>query len=497
MCLNIMEVYQPLNRKDLYMRNKVTWTVLILYCIGFGSSLHLYQTKLSHPAVEDKGHLLPVKVKNIEIASGEKELQNIIKKAQKTNEKISIAGLQHSQGGHTYYPNGIMIDMKKYNKILNLDLERKTITVQSGATWDDIQRRINPYGLAVKVMQSQNIFTVGGSLSVNVHGRDIRNDALIDTVESFRLLNAKGQIINVSRTENAELFPLVIGGYGLFGVILDATLQLTYDELYKIRTKTVTYKDYASYFENEVKRNHQVKMHLSRISVAPDSLLDEMYVTDYTLADNQGNLNDVNKLKEEKIIALPKFFLGLSRYSDWGKNAFWDTQRTYIRQINGDYETRNNVMRSDSLFMEYEHPEKTEVLQEYFVPVNEFADYIDDLRKIIEKEDDFNLLNITVRYVEKNDHAVLSYAKTDMFALVLLINQGTSPNDITRTKQVINKMLNVTLKHNGSYYLPYYSYPTKQQFQQAYPRSEEFFHMKRKYDSAERFYNLFYEEYGK
>jgi decaprenylphospho-beta-D-ribofuranose 2-oxidase len=69
-----------------------------LYCFAFGSSLHLYQTKLSHPAVEDKGHLLPVKVKSIEIANGEKELQDIIKEAQKTNEKVSIAGLQHSQG---------------------------------------------------------------------------------------------------------------------------------------------------------------------------------------------------------------------------------------------------------------------------------------------------------------------------------------------------------------------------------------------------------------
>ncbi len=61
-------------------------------------------------------------------------------------------------------------------------------------------------------MQSQNIFTVGGSLSVNVHGRDIRHEALIDTVESFRLLMADGTVRNVSREENAELFPYVIGG---------------------------------------------------------------------------------------------------------------------------------------------------------------------------------------------------------------------------------------------------------------------------------------------
>ncbi|RFU60592.1 FAD-binding oxidoreductase [Bacillus sp. V59.32b] len=477
------------------MKKKFAWRILLfaIYCAVFGSSLHLYQTNVSHPEVKDKGGLLPVKVKSIEHATEKRDFRQLIEK----NDKISIAGMQHSQGGHTYYPNTIMINMQKYNKILDLDLEEKTITVQSGATWDDIQRHINKHGLAVKVMQSQNIFTVGGSLSVNVHGRDIRNDALIDSVESYRLINANGQIINVSRTENAELFPLVIGGYGLFGIILDVTLQLTDDELYKIRTKTIDYKEYAAYFEKEVKNDSQVRMHMSRISVAPDTLLKEMYITDYVMAADQKKLKDFSKLKEEKIIMLPKFFLGLSRHSDWGKDLFWTTQKSYAKNTHGDLETRNNVMRSDSLFMEYDHPKKTEVLQEYFVPVNEFADYIDGLRNILEKQEDFNLLNITVRYVEKNDNAVMSFSKDDMFALVLLINQGTSADDIKNTEQVINDMLNLTLQHNGSYYLPYYSYPTKQQFKQAYPPSEEFFQMKRKYDPEERFQSLFYEEYGK
>ncbi|RFU61849.1 FAD-binding oxidoreductase [Peribacillus glennii] len=476
---------------------KITWIVLLVYCIGFVCSISLYKAQISNPEVEDKSRLLPVRIKEIAQAGGERELQTLVKKAEAADDKISIAGMQHSQGGHTNYPNAIMVDMKKYNKILKLDIARKTIRVQSGATWDDIQRKINPHGQAVKVMQSQNIFTVGGSLSVNVHGRDIRNGALIDTVESFRLLNPVGKILNVSRTENAELFPLVIGGYGLFGIILDVTLHLTDDELYKIRTKSLDYREYASYFKEEVKGNDQVEMHMARISVAPDSLLKEMYVTDYVLANNQHKIKDWNELKEERIIALPKFFMGLSRHSDWGKNIFWQQQKKYIQTINGNYESRNNVMRSDSQFMEYNHPEKTEVLQEYFVPVIEFQSYVEGLRNILEREKAFNLLNITVRYVEKNDHATLSFSKSDMFAFVLLINQGTAGKDIKKTKRVINEMLNLTLEHGGSYYLPYYSYPSKNQFLQAYPRSQEFFQQKREYDPNERFVNLFYEEYGK
>ncbi|OCA92318.1 FAD-binding oxidoreductase [Pseudobacillus wudalianchiensis] len=478
------------------MNKKVIVSFFIGYSLLFAGSIYKYEQKLLHPVAEDAGRLLPIAVKSIKQAEGEKQLQDIVRRANKTGDKLSIAGMQHSQGGHTYYPNGTVIDMKKYKKVLRFDPQQRTITVQSGATWDDIQQYINPYGLAVKVMQSQNIFTIGGSLSVNVHGRDIRYGSLIDTVESFRLLTADGHIINVSREENEQLFSLVIGGYGLFGIILDVTLTLAKDELYEKNTRMIDYKEYTSYFK-EVANNPEVKMHLARISVAPDTYLKEMYVTDWTLAADQSGLAAHSPLKEDRIVAAPKMLLGLSRYSDWGKNKFWELQRVYMERGNGELETRNNVMRSETAFMEYENGSRTEVLQEYFVPVNEFMDYIDDLRTVLEKEEGFNLLNITIRYVEKDEQAVLSYAKEDMFAFVLLINQGRSSQEIDQTERVIRKMVDVTLDHKGSYYLPYYAYPSMEQLHTAYPRSQEFFRMKRKYDPAERFINLFYEEYGK
>jgi FAD/FMN-containing dehydrogenase len=471
--------------------------VIVLYSVVFAGSLMLYQTQLASPVIEDRGRLLPVKMKSIKSSDSEDEIKSIVRKANRHGDKISIAGMQHSQGGQTLYPGGILLDMKQYNKILELDEKNKLITVQSGVTWADIQSYINPYGLALKVSQSQNIFTVGGSMSVNVHGRDIRNHTLIETVESFRLLNAQGQVLNVSREENPELFNLVNGGYGLFGVILDITLQLTEDELYQVTTEAISYDEYSSYFTKNVLQKEDVKMHLARISVAPNNYLTDMYVTDYSTADDQDHLGDYTSLKRESIIAIPKFFLGLSRINEWGENVFWNMQKEYNERVDGTYISRNNVMRSDSLFMDYNNANKTEVLQEYFVPVDQYTAFIDELRDILKVEKDFNLLNITVRYVGENDEAVMSYATDDMFALVMLINQGTSEESIKTTERVIRNMIDVTLKHDGTYYLPYYHYPSKDQLNKAYPRTKEFFEMKEKYDPEERFMNIFYEEYHK
>jgi len=484
-------------KKELMNILRARSMVIILYTLMLVGSLTIFQSQLVSPIVEDRGRLLPVKMKSVKSSNSEVEIRSIVRAANRHDDKISIAGMQHSQGGQTLYPGGILLDMKQYNKILKLDEKNKLITVQSGVTWADIQSYINPYGLALKVSQSQNIFTVGGSISVNVHGRDIRTHTLIEAVESFRLLNAQGQVIEVSRDENSELFNLVNGGYGLFGVILDVTLQLTDDELYQVKTASISYDEYSSYFTKNVLQKDEVKMHLARISVASDNYLNDMYVTDYSKADDQSLLGNYTSLKRESIIAIPKFFLGLSRTNEWGKNMFWDTQEKYSERIDDTYISRNNVMRSESMFMDYESASKTEVLQEYFVPVHHFSAYIDDLRKTLIDEEEFNLLNITVRYVGKNEEAVMSYAKDDMFALVMLINQGTSEESIETTGRVIRNMIDVTLKHDGTYYLPYFHYPTKEQLKEAYPRSEEFFEMKEKYDPDERFMNLFYEEYHK
>ncbi|MFD2043731.1 FAD-binding protein [Ornithinibacillus salinisoli] len=475
------------------MLKKSILIIIILYSIGLAFSLWIYNHKPLF--MDDVGQLLPTKIKEVHSSTSETELQSWVKKAIDNDEKISVAGMQHSQGGHTYYPNGIVIDMKNYDKILDYNPNEKTITVQSGATWEDIQKEINPDHLAIRVMQSQNIFTVGGSISVNAHGRDIRYGSLIDTVESFRLLTPEGSIINVSRTENSELFPLVIGGYGLFGIILDVTLHLTDDELYQIRSRTLDYQDYTDYFLNEVKKDNDIRMHIARLSAAPETLLSEMYVTDYQLAEDQDNLSNYAKLDRDSLAAPQKFMLGLSRQSDWGKDLLWETQEKFYVGQNEDYITRNNAMRGDSKFMEYDNPTKTEILQEYFVPIEAFTSYLDDLRTVLEKEE-LNLLNITIRYVNVDEEAVLSYANEDMFALVLLINQGKSQKDIEKTEKVIQKMIDVTLEHNGSYYLPYYAYPTQKQMDEAYPRNKEFFQLKKQFDPNEVFMNLFYKEYS-
>ena len=115
-------------------------------------------------------------------------------------------------GGHTLYPGGIAIDTLPFSD-MELDEENDILHVQAGAIWKDIIEYLDSRGRSVAIMQSNNSFSVGGSISVNCHGWQYDRPPISSTVESFRLMKADGTIVRCSRQDNAELFSLVLGGY--------------------------------------------------------------------------------------------------------------------------------------------------------------------------------------------------------------------------------------------------------------------------------------------
>ena len=136
----------------------------------------------------DSGKLYSSRVSEVRYESRVEDLQSIVKRANDEGLKVSIAGSRHSQGGHTFYEDAIVLDMSDFDEVLEINDEEKILRVESGATWDEIQMAINPKGLSVKTMQSSNVFTVGGSMGSNIHGRDLEKTQIVETIKSFRLL---------------------------------------------------------------------------------------------------------------------------------------------------------------------------------------------------------------------------------------------------------------------------------------------------------------------
>src|SRR6267378_2043542 len=198
--------------------------------------------------VEDVSRLNSSRVRAIERLPGDvgaaiDTLWRLLREAKEKHVSVSIAGARHSMGGHTFSSDGIVVDMLPL-RAMALDDERQLLRVQAGAKWEDVIPFLGAHGLSVSVMQSDSPFTIGGSLSVNCHGWQNNRPPIASTVESFRLLVGDGRIVRCSRTENPELFSAALGGYGLFGFILDAELRVVPDARYRIERKLVRSGDY-------------------------------------------------------------------------------------------------------------------------------------------------------------------------------------------------------------------------------------------------------------
>ena len=97
---------------------------------------------------------------------------------------ISIGGGRYSMGGQVAAPDSLHLDMRCMNRVLALDPARRVVRVQAGISWRDIQEAIDPHDLSVSIMQSYSNFTVGGSVSVNCHGRYIGKGPLVNSVRA-------------------------------------------------------------------------------------------------------------------------------------------------------------------------------------------------------------------------------------------------------------------------------------------------------------------------
>jgi FAD/FMN-containing dehydrogenase len=147
-------------------------------------------------------------------------------------------------------------------------------------------------------------------------------------------------------------------------------------------------------------------------------------------------------------------------------------------------------------FIREQNIDRTDILHEYFIPYAQFVSFLDRARVII-PEHKGDLLNVTVRNLKEDRDTFLRYADRDMFAFVMLFNQGRGPEDDKRMEEMTRELIDAALACGGRYYLPYRAHATRPQFEEAYPQARAWRARKHHYDPDGIFQNQFYAKYGK
>ena len=417
---------------------------------------------------------------------------------------ITTAGVRHSMGGQAFRKGGIVLDMRAFNRIV-LNESARSVTVQPGATWHDIQNVLHPR-FAVRAMQSTDIFSVGGSISVNAHGMDHQAGALAKSIKSMQVMLADGSLRTVSPTENRELFDLVVGGYGLFGVIVEAELDIADNLVYQTGRRVLDYKEFPALFAGEIEKDSNIGLMYGHLSTAPSTFLRELLLYTYTRVD--GSDFQRKPLGEVSGTKLRRLTINLAKQGPLFQEIKWLSEKhvehrmetcTVTRtQAIGSAEaclvSRNDPMHDSVPYLRNALPNDTDILHEYFIPRSQFVSFVDGMRKVL-TDNKTNLLNASVRIVHQEKN-FLTYAPEPAFSLVLYINQTTDDEGNRRMKKATGELIDLTIAHKGRFFLPYQLYYSRDQLQRSYPEINDFFAAKRKYDPGEVLTNTFYQKYA-
>ncbi|MGI9307968.1 MAG: FAD-binding protein [Gammaproteobacteria bacterium] len=482
----------------------------LIQVVGYLAAIALFLTEVafanSFLEINDiHSRLNPTHLHEYHEPSTTAEIVALLKRAAKENRAISISGGRHAMGGQQFGSDTIHISTKKYNRVLALDASKGLVRVESGIQWpeliawllDNQKSSAKAWGIRQKQTGADQL-SIGGALSANVHGRGLTMQPFVSDVESVELVDAQGKLIRASREQNPELFSLVAGGYGLFGVITEVTLRLS------PRTRLVR--------KVEIVPSASLDSLVKKRIDAGFMYGDFQFKTDETSEDflKTGVFSFYRPIASPYPEAEPPKELTEDRWNELYKLAHLDKAKAFQAYTDYYLTTDGQFYWSDTHQLSYystgldqfidqaegSQAEGSLMITELYVPRAELDTFLGKAATALRKEN-ANLVYGTVRFIEKDTDSFLAWASQPYASIVMNLRVIHDDEGIDVAKRQFQTLIDVALELDGSYFLTYHRWARKDQVLAAYPQFPDFLLLKKKYDPDERFQSDWYRYYRK
>jgi decaprenylphospho-beta-D-ribofuranose 2-oxidase len=160
-------------------------------------------------------------------AEGPEEIAQVLSSAASLGTGVIARGAGCSYGDAAQNEGGAVLDMTSFHRILSIDAERRVLRAQAGATIAELMAALAPHDLTLPVVPGTRHVTLAGAIASDIHGKNHHRDGgFARHVTSISLCTPAAGLVQISPESDADLFYATLGGMGLTGVILEATLRV-------------------------------------------------------------------------------------------------------------------------------------------------------------------------------------------------------------------------------------------------------------------------------
>jgi FAD/FMN-containing dehydrogenase len=447
--------------------------------------------------------LNPTRVRELLMPRTRDELAEIAHSASRKGVPISVSGCRHSMGGQQFATDSICIDTRGLDRVISFDRERGLIEVEAGIQWPKLIRAYldaqasseKQWGIAQK-QTGADTFTLGGSLSSNVHGRGLAMKPLISNIESFTLINGNGKSVLCSREQNSELFRVAIGGYGLFGLIDTVTLRLVPRQKLRRVVEIIRANDLPKRFEQRIAEKFLYGDFQFSVDEKSPDFLQRGVFSCYEPVDEHEPVIAKKELRDDEWLELLRLAYtdrakAFKRYSDYylstnGQTYWSDTNQLSAYLPNYAQKIRELVGGEESSL----------IITEIYVPRPDLPNFLAHAAELLRSNRTIVIYG-TVRLIEKDDESFLAWARKSYACIIFNLLTFHTPAGIEASSRAFRGLIDLAIARGGSYYLTYHKFATPEQVVACYPQFKQFLELKRNYDPSERFQSDWYLYYRK
>ncbi|WP_106496128.1 FAD-binding oxidoreductase [Lentibacillus sp. Marseille-P4043] len=412
------------------------------------------------------------------------DLETIVQNRDTTSQ--IVYGLGRSYGDTALNKDEGVIRFDQLNHMLGFDEEKQLLTCEAGVSLAEIIDVFLPRGYYLPVTPGTKYVTIGGAIANDVHGKNHHVDGCFsEFVVSFELLTAAGVVMTCSRNENADAFWATIGGIGLTGIILRATIQLIPVESSYINVTYEKAKNLDEAFEKFIENDKNYKYSVAWIDClsSGDALGRSVLMRGEHAKQSELPLKMTKAYSTGKKFPLkmpinaPSFALNYSSISAFNKlyyASFSDgkklvDQASFFHPLDaiGDWNKlygKNGFVQYQAVFPKANHPKE-------------------GLRKLLERlsEEKQSSFLAVLKSSGPANNGLLSFPM-EGYTLALDI-----PIKTNRLFPFLRELDEIVLSHGGRVYLAKDSTIGPDTFKQMYPNWEQFLHMKQQLDPEGRF----------